>query len=101
MLDLVGRIPTISEAQAFAADTSASKQERLIDQLITTPAHVRHNAPEFDRLLAAVNENAPSLEPYLIDAMSQRKSWDQIFTEMMGASAELNDQAAKFITGRL
>lgn len=101
MLDLVGRIPTVSEAQAYAADTSASKRELLIDRLVKTPAYIRHNAREFDRLLAAENENAPSLEPYLLAAIGQRKSWDQIFTDVMGASADVNDQAARFVTGRL
>lgn len=37
-LDLTGRIPTADEARAFAADTSADKRTRKIDDLMASPA---------------------------------------------------------------
>src|SRR4029077_1804908 len=33
-LDLIGRVPTLTEAKAFLDDASAEKRERLIDQLL-------------------------------------------------------------------
>ncbi len=33
-LDITGRLPTIEEAQAFLADTSASKRQALVDRLL-------------------------------------------------------------------
>lgn len=101
MLDLVGRIPTSHELAQFLASNEADKRARLVEQLMSSPGYVRHNAREFDRLLSAENENAPSLEAYLIDAMKQRKSWDRMFAELLGASAEPNDGAAQFVIGRL
>lgn len=37
-LDLAGRIPTAEEARAFAADASADKRTRKIEELIASPA---------------------------------------------------------------
>src|SRR5262245_31064445 len=38
-LDLIGRVPTFEQAQAFLADTSATKRDNLIDTLLASPAY--------------------------------------------------------------
>lgn len=39
-LDLTGRVPTIEQVQAFLADSSAAKREKLVDSLLASPAFV-------------------------------------------------------------
>jgi hypothetical protein len=43
-LDLAGRIPKVAEARAFLADRSPDKRNRLVEKLLTTPAHATHYA---------------------------------------------------------
>lgn len=47
-LDLVGRIPTAAEADAFAADTAATKRAALVDRLLASPEYARHMRDVFD-----------------------------------------------------
>src|SRR3954447_10163355 len=41
-LDLTGIIPTADEALAFVAEKAADKRQRLIDELLASPAFTRH-----------------------------------------------------------
>lgn len=100
-LDLVGRIPTRQEARAFVDSPDPRKRELLVDRLTQLPGYVRHNSREFDRLLSGENQSAPSLDAYLQTAMKARKSWDRIVAELLGVADEVNDDAARFVTGRL
>jgi len=43
-LDIVGRAPKASEARAFIEDRDAAKRSKLVDQLLTMPAHANHFA---------------------------------------------------------
>src|SRR5438270_1394053 len=38
-LDLIGTVPTITEARAFLGDAARDKRERLIDRLLTRPEY--------------------------------------------------------------
>ncbi|MDA0659974.1 MAG: DUF1549 domain-containing protein [Planctomycetota bacterium] len=100
-LDLVGRIPTRQEARAFVDSPDPRKRELLVDRLTQLPGYVRHNAREFDRLLSGENQSAPSVEAYLQIAISTRKPWDRIVADLLGVADEVNDDAARFVVGRL
>ena len=39
-LDLTGRIPTFEQTNAFLADTTPGKRDKLIDTLLNSPAYV-------------------------------------------------------------
>ena len=54
-LDLVGRIPTPRETREFVESTDPNKREQLVDRLMASPAFVRHQANEFDAMLAGPN----------------------------------------------
>jgi hypothetical protein len=43
-LDLVGRIPSVTEARKFLDDKSADKRRRLVDRLLDSPRHAAHFA---------------------------------------------------------
>lgn len=81
LLDLVGRIPTAVEAQAFAANPEAAKRAQLVDQLLGSPAFVRFQAERFNQMLMPGN-NA-NLREYLQAAFKENRPWNQMFREMM------------------
>jgi Protein of unknown function (DUF1553)/Protein of unknown function (DUF1549) len=41
-LDVIGRIPRVSETTEFLADKSADKRAKLVDRLLTMPNYARH-----------------------------------------------------------
>ncbi len=52
-LDLMGRIPTISEIESFSKAPAANKKEVLIDKLLKSKGHVSHNFNYWTALLRA------------------------------------------------
>src|SRR5438067_12686809 len=52
MLDLVGRIPTPAETEAYVQSGDPHKREALVDRLMASPAFVRHQANQFEAMLA-------------------------------------------------
>jgi hypothetical protein len=81
MLDLVGRIPTRSETQAYLANTALDKRTQTVDQLLASPAFVRQQASEFDALL--MRGTGGNLRDYLTAAFQENRAWDQMFREMI------------------
>src|SRR5438477_6630579 len=47
-LDLVGRIPTTAEVDAFVKSTDADKPAEPVDRLIASPAFARHQGALFE-----------------------------------------------------
>lgn len=98
-LDLVGRIPTASEAQAYIGSTATSKREDLVDRLIGSDAFARHQANEFDAFLM-VETNA-SVRDYLLAAFQSSRGWNDIFRDVLIADQTSESKtAAEFIKRR-
>lgn len=81
MLDLVGRPPTASEAQAYLADFDSGKHEKLVDRLLASPAFARQQAAEFDAWL--MDGTRASIRDYLAKAFREGRPWDRMFREMI------------------
>src|SRR5262245_3912829 len=47
-LDLVGRIPTTAEVDAYVKSADPGKRAKLVDRLIASPAFARHQAALFE-----------------------------------------------------
>jgi hypothetical protein len=80
-LDLNGRIPTVDETRAFVSSTSPNKRVELVERLMASPAFVRHEATVLDAIL--MNGTNGSVRPYLLTALAEKRSWDQIFRNLM------------------
>ncbi len=87
-LDLVGRIPSLREQNEFLSEKSPDKRVKLIDRLLQSPAYVRHQIRELDRILMEGTNG--SVREYLEIAIKENRSWDRIFRELM-----LPDQKSK------
>src|SRR5688572_26046128 len=75
-LDLVGRIPTPPETRAFVESTDPAKREKLVDRLMASPAFVRHQAVQFEAMLAGPSGRGGSgLRDYLTRAVGENRPW--------------------------
>ncbi len=104
MLDLVGRIPTPAESKAYVESTDPQKREKLVDRLMASPAFVRHQANQFEAMLAGPNgKGGGGLREYLLKALGENRPWDQMFREMVIANeADSNAKgASEFIKSRV
>ena len=104
-LDLVGRIPTAGEVDAYVKSTDSKKREKLVDRLIASPGFVRHQAALFEIMLnpEGNRRGSGSLQTYLTDALKENKPWDAMFRELMlpdESDAKLKG-AADFLRGRV
>ena len=101
MLDLVGRIPTVAEVDAFVADEDPQKRVNLVDRLMQQPEFVAHLAYDLNNILAPAGKT--DLELYLVDALEGNKGWDEIFTDMIYGNyqEEMPKQAMQFVNLRI
>ncbi|MDX1946850.1 MAG: DUF1549 domain-containing protein [Pirellulaceae bacterium] len=101
MLDLIGRIPTATEARAFVAATEKDKREQLVERLMSSPAFVRQQAAEFDALL--MEGTKASLRDYLLRAFQESRPWDQMFRDMLVGEPDDKKQqgAIRFVASRV
>ena len=80
-LDLVGRIPTVAETQAYLKSSAPDKRRQAVERLMQSPGFVRHQAREFNTLLmSGVNGD---LNDYLRKAFTENRPWDRMFREML------------------
>jgi hypothetical protein len=104
-LDLVGRIPTTGEVDAYLKSTDRDKRAKLVDRLMASPGFIRHQASLFDTMLNPDGDRRGSgaLRDYLVNALKENKSWDVMFRELM-LPDESNPKlkgASDFLRGRL
>jgi hypothetical protein len=81
-LDLAGRIPTVVEAQAFAASSEPDKRVKLVERLLASPDFALHQRNEFDTFLMRDKQNNEWRE-WLLKSFQADKPWDTMFREIM------------------
>lgn len=70
-LDIVGRTPKASEVRAFLDDTSAGKRAKLVDKLLTMPAHANY----FAAVTRAAWLPQTTTNPFLAGSGIQLETW--------------------------
>ena len=101
MLDLVGRIPTIAEVDAYVADKDPAKREKLVDRLMLQGDFYEQLAYDLNNILAPAGKT--DLESYLVDALKNKKGWDKMFSEMINGNYNeaMPKQAMQFVNLRI
>jgi hypothetical protein len=105
-LDLTGMPPTADEAQAFLADTSADKRQRLVDRLFASPHYVRHLATTLDLWLmerrAHTHVTADEWRAWLLKCVRENKPWNVLIREILLSDGDDPAQrpAARFALDR-
>lgn len=91
-LDLVGRIPAISEVRAFLKDTDPDKRTQIVERLLDGPAYVRHfttvwrnalipqasSQPEFRGVM-------PGFQAWLWQHIADNSPYDQMVRDIVTA----------------
>jgi len=102
-LDLLGRIPTFREAVAFAEDSAPDKRRQAIRRLLDSPEYALHFGNVLDELIQGKYANDRDFIAYLRRSVAQRKSWDQLFREIMLGPWDSDEQkpASRFLSKRI
>jgi hypothetical protein len=93
-LDLPGRIPTVSEARTFLADSDPNKRAKLVDRLLDHPATARHLAQFWRRswLPQADNQQlsqlAEELERWLAASLAADVSYQHLAQQLLLADVQ-------------
>jgi hypothetical protein len=100
-LDLVGRIPTTQEADAFVQSKDANKRAKLVDRLMALPAYARYQASLFEVMLT--EKAGGGLREYLTKAIQSNKPWDDMFRDLLlpDESDAAKKGAGEYLKGRL
>lgn len=91
-LDLIGRIPTPEQLNAFVESKAADKRDKLIDELIASPAWVENWGYWYGDLVRACanrigNPALKHFDAWLRQSFREDKPYDRLVTEMLTASA--------------
>ena len=95
-IDLIGTLPTESEARAFLDDRSPGRRERLIDTLLARPEFGQIWALKLGDLFTLRKENmsrkyAMQLQAWLAEEINRGVGWDALATKILTASGSLED----------
>lgn len=106
-LDLTGLVPTAYQAQSFLLDPNPNKRVRLIDELLSSPAHANHLANLWLRMLVPQDalrqqrEAARALQTYLRLAFADNRRYDVLVADLLTATGDARDApAVLFYTAR-
>jgi hypothetical protein len=99
-LDLVGRIPTTQESEAFVESKEADKRAKLVDRLMASPGFARYQAYLFEVMLND-GKSAGGLREYLTKSIQANKPWDQVFRELMLPDDTANKGASEYLKPKL
>ncbi len=105
-LDLIGRVPTQAEVEAFLADDDPDKRAAKLDALLASEEFAAHWAGIWaDTLLTADRRvrriAGDALEGHLREAIADNRSWAAVVEGLLVPSGSLDqDPALGFLAGR-
>lgn len=95
-LDVVGRIPSRAEAQAFLDDKEPKKRAHVIDKLLADPAYGHYWARQWrDRVAVPVaagedlgGRHSQAFHQWLAEEFNKNRPWDEIVRTIIAAEGE-------------
>jgi len=100
-LDLAGRIPAVSELREFLDNTSTDKRSAVVEQLLDSPAFVRHITTVWRNAMipqassqAQFRNLIPGFEAWLWQHISEGSPYDQIAREIITTELNVNNGPA-------
>jgi hypothetical protein len=91
-LDIAGRLPTEAEAQAFFADASSDRRDRLVESLLNSPDYADYFANKWASLLKNRRDESSDItanfafHAWLRDSLLANRPYDQIVRELLAAT---------------
>lgn len=98
-LDLIGRVPTLEEANRFLDSDGPNKRSQLIDQLLGRHEYGRHFAIQWHKRIGMrdgfVDKRIEkSIYPWLADQFNRNRSWSQMVRDMLLAEGDVHTNGA-------
>jgi hypothetical protein len=99
-LDIAGRLPTLDEVRAFAANTATNKRDLAIDALLSSSDYADFFANKWAALLRNKRENKSDItanfafHSWVRDSLLANKPYDQIVRELLAATGEVLENPA-------
>ncbi len=90
-LDLIGRIPTVSEVHDFLADPAPDKRRRLVEKLLDSPGYVNNFTNVWRDLMVPQANNqfaqafGPQMESWLRKKLRDNVPYDRFVREVLTA----------------
>jgi hypothetical protein len=92
-IDIAGRLPTKAEADAFLADRSADRIEKLVDRLLASKDYADYFANKWSAILRN-RRNTPNDDPaatvafhdWIRDSLHENRPYDQFVREVLTAT---------------
>ncbi|MCI0358064.1 MAG: DUF1553 domain-containing protein [Planctomycetaceae bacterium] len=105
-LDIIGRQPTLSECDAFAADDAMDKRARLVERLLASPEFgtnwgnyysdvISYRTPEPELTFL----NYTPFKKWLADEFRANRGWDEISYQVITAVGKVGDNPAATYVG--
>ncbi|MFM7831937.1 MAG: DUF1549 domain-containing protein, partial [Planctomycetaceae bacterium] len=97
-LDLVGRIPTLTEAREFLADKNPRKRSILVDALLENEDYVRNFTTIWTN--NSIGRGAPQrvsrtgMEKFYREAFAKNRPWNEIVVDILTASGHYEENGA-------
>lgn len=97
-LDLTGRIPSVTDAREFLADSSPDKRAKAVDRLLASPDYFRHLAVVFDVMLMERRGNkhvkSDEFRAWLQECFEQKRPYNEIVHDLLAADGTDEKQRA-------
>jgi hypothetical protein len=89
-LDLLGRIPTVPEAESFLANRDPGRRAKLIETLLNHPDYAKNFGLIFRNLLVGRRPQGNQVDPEALDAwlrqqFAANRPWDEVAYELITA----------------
>ncbi len=95
-LDVIGRIPTTRETEAFLSDKSSGRRASLIDKLLASEGHVQHAFNYWADVLRLLGNGTTgaAYSGFIKDSLRANKPYDKMVAEMITAQGRPWDNGA-------
>tara|TARA_R110002111_G_scaffold254461_2_gene320130 strand:+ start:37756 stop:39912 length:2157 start_codon:yes stop_codon:yes gene_type:complete len=97
-LDVIGRIPTASEAEQFLASSQTGKHQRLIKKLTEDPTYVTNWSTIWTRLLIGRSTsreiNRQALQDFLVQSFAENRPWSEMVYDLVSAEGDSETNGA-------
>ncbi len=102
-LDLLGRIPTAEEAQAFANDRRSDKRAALVAAYLAAPEYPMHLGRVLDGMIQSKHAGDAAFLAFVRESVRENRGWDDIFRRVLiGPWEKPTDRgAANFLARRI
>jgi hypothetical protein len=105
-LDLAGRIPGYREVSNFLEETTPDKRQHLVENLLESPAYVKHFTNVWRSLLLPQSNNqqaqvqVPSFEAWLRRRIRDNARYDEMVREILTASISAMPNARRMMNNK-